>query len=411
MSTPNDNERHFDGFHASRTSGELRGPDGVQRLEPKVMELLFLFTGEPGRVFSRDEILAQLWPGVVVGEESLARAVSKLRKALGDDARAPRHIETIPKRGYRFVSAETVSAVTASRRTPSYLAAGLLAGLLLLLIPGLWIMGNRAPEPDAPAEAVDDADALVARGRDYYFQYTRNDNETAISLFERAIHLTPHHAPAFAGLANALGQRVLRWPDSETEFFRLRDALENGHTRAPAARLQLDRALLMARRAVALDPDDDQSHKALGFILSLQEAFPEALNAYDRAIALNPDAWGAMINTGDLHQITGETDEAVSYFERAFDAMSRAYKREPARILPWQSELGVLIAETHLAQGRRDEAERWYRRVLEIAPLHEAGHTGLVQILVQSGRDDEAALLCANLAQRTGANTVCANLR
>jgi hypothetical protein len=49
-------------------------------------------------------LLSAVWPGVVVGDEALSQAVTKLRKALGDDVRAPTYIETISKRGYRLIA-------------------------------------------------------------------------------------------------------------------------------------------------------------------------------------------------------------------------------------------------------------------------------------------------------------------
>lgn len=108
---------------AVRVSGELSGPDGVQRLEPKVMDLLCLLAVEPGRVWSREELMSALWPGVVVGDDSLARTVSTLRLALGDDAKAPQYVETISKRGYRWIAATSATspiAMTACQLDPTH---------------------------------------------------------------------------------------------------------------------------------------------------------------------------------------------------------------------------------------------------------------------------------------------------
>ena len=99
-------------WRAFRSSGELRGPDGTARLEPRVMELLFLLASRPNEVWSREEIQEALWPGVVVGEDALARLVFKLRRALGDDPKAPRFVETLPKRGYRLRCKPRPSSVT-----------------------------------------------------------------------------------------------------------------------------------------------------------------------------------------------------------------------------------------------------------------------------------------------------------
>jgi Tol biopolymer transport system component/DNA-binding winged helix-turn-helix (wHTH) protein len=73
-------------------------------LTPKAADTLLLLLSGPGHVFAKQEILAFLWPDSFVEEGSVARNVALLRKALGDDAEHPQFIETIPKRGYRWIA-------------------------------------------------------------------------------------------------------------------------------------------------------------------------------------------------------------------------------------------------------------------------------------------------------------------
>ena len=75
------------------------------RLEPKAIGLLVFLAQRAGEVVSREELLTALWPGVVVGDNALTQAVTKLRRALGDTARKPAYIESISKRGYRLIAA------------------------------------------------------------------------------------------------------------------------------------------------------------------------------------------------------------------------------------------------------------------------------------------------------------------
>jgi hypothetical protein len=58
--------------------------------------------GRAGEVVAKQELLDEVWGGRIVGEDALIGAVSQVRKALGDDARSPRFVETLPKRGYRL---------------------------------------------------------------------------------------------------------------------------------------------------------------------------------------------------------------------------------------------------------------------------------------------------------------------
>jgi TolB-like protein/DNA-binding winged helix-turn-helix (wHTH) protein len=130
------------------------------RVEPKVMEVLVCLAAQPGEAVSKETILKTVWPETFVSDDVLIRSISELRRTLRDDAREPRFIETIPKRGYRLIAAverlngsaqhTSSSASLASRdnETPSVrrrpfprwwvvsLAALLLAiGLLLVLNP------------------------------------------------------------------------------------------------------------------------------------------------------------------------------------------------------------------------------------------------------------------------------------
>lgn len=75
------------------------------------MDVLCALMEEPGAVLSRDDLLDKVWRRSHGGEERLTRAISQLRKALADDSRSPRYIETVPKRGYRLVG--SVSEETA----------------------------------------------------------------------------------------------------------------------------------------------------------------------------------------------------------------------------------------------------------------------------------------------------------
>ena len=74
------------------------------RLEPKLMDLLVCLARRPGRVVQPQQIVEEVWRCRYVGQSALSRSVALLRRALGDDARDPRYIETISKRGYRMVA-------------------------------------------------------------------------------------------------------------------------------------------------------------------------------------------------------------------------------------------------------------------------------------------------------------------
>jgi DNA-binding winged helix-turn-helix (wHTH) protein/TolB-like protein len=94
-------------------------------LAPKVSETLRVLLERHGTVVEKSELMRELWPDTTVEEIGLARNISQLRKALGDESEAGRFIETLPKRGYRFVGdvvlegAETDSQPSANPVAPS----------------------------------------------------------------------------------------------------------------------------------------------------------------------------------------------------------------------------------------------------------------------------------------------------
>ena len=96
----------FDRFMLDIGSRELRAGGRSIRLQSQPFEILLLLLGRAGHVVEREELCKRLWPdGTFVDyEHGLNAAIKRLRQALGDDAERPRFIETIPRRGYRFVA-------------------------------------------------------------------------------------------------------------------------------------------------------------------------------------------------------------------------------------------------------------------------------------------------------------------
>ena len=88
-------------------AGRITRDQLTVHLRPQLMDLAVVFATRPTHVLSKEELFAAVWPGQYVAESALARCVAELRQVFGDDARSPRVIETIPKRGYRMVAPVT----------------------------------------------------------------------------------------------------------------------------------------------------------------------------------------------------------------------------------------------------------------------------------------------------------------
>ena len=94
----------FDGWKVDFSSGEISKDGATHRLQDQPLQILDELVKQPGQVVTREQLIARLWPtGVVEFDTGLNSAMRKLRSALGDDAETPRYIETLPRRGYRFI--------------------------------------------------------------------------------------------------------------------------------------------------------------------------------------------------------------------------------------------------------------------------------------------------------------------
>jgi predicted ATPase/DNA-binding winged helix-turn-helix (wHTH) protein len=110
--------KQFDSFRLD-TSNECLWNSGVQiALPPKPFAILRYLVENPGRLITHDELLDALWPETYVQPQVLRTYMLELRKVLGDDAGAPRFIQTVPKRGYCFVAA--VGEAAESRSPASF---------------------------------------------------------------------------------------------------------------------------------------------------------------------------------------------------------------------------------------------------------------------------------------------------
>ena len=96
----------FEGFELDLQTGELR-PDGAPpiSLADQPFRLLAMLVSHPGELVTRDEIRDALWPNgtVVEFEHSISAAMKRLRQALGDSAEKPTYVETLARRGYRWM--------------------------------------------------------------------------------------------------------------------------------------------------------------------------------------------------------------------------------------------------------------------------------------------------------------------
>jgi DNA-binding winged helix-turn-helix (wHTH) protein len=242
----------FGPFTLDAGSFALHRGDTALPLPPKLLDLLRYLVARPAALVSKEELFQSLWPDVVVTENALTQAVSDLRQALGDDRSSPTYIQTVAKRGYRFVARVEVtgndSAPARRRRETSSL----------------------------------DAHRALAEGRLQLESLDASEVAVAIENFTRALDLDPSLSGAYVGLANA-------------HFWMYEMSRHRDHR--DAALLSL--AIEQAECAVALDGELGEAHATLAYLLAGANRCEEARAAAQRAIALEPGYWGHYFRLGN----------------------------------------------------------------------------------------------------------------
>lgn len=352
----------FGMFEADLRSCELRKNGVKVKIQELPFRALTLLLSHPHEVLSREQFRQALWPdGVFVDfGRGISSAINRLRDALGDSAENPIFIETVERRGYRWIAPThvppppviapivpprpvlvrtEVEKAPPAAPSPAHRWTLLLFPALALLL-ALWSFwpkfraakantaGPAKMAVAAPGAAAHTANAeaqqFYLKGRFYWEKRTPDGLNKALDFFTQAIVHDPNYAPAYVGLADCYN-------------------LLREYTLMPASEAY-PRALAAARKAVELDEQSSEAHASLAFALFWGEwDFAGADREFRRAIELNP-------NNAVAHHWYATCLASLSRYPEAVAEIERAQTLEPASkaIL---ADKGNLI----FGAGRRDE--------------------------------------------------------
>lgn len=372
-------EIRFDGWTLLRPSGELLRDGQRIRMQTQPLQILEELLARPGELVTREQLIARLWPkGVVDFDTALNSAVHRLRTALGDHAETPRYIETIPRRGYRFIgrldpptvaSQETGTAPVAPVPGPAQTAPPrargwpLAAALLLIAVASAGVWTSRVEVAGMETEGsggsgVAQANERYLRAQFFFHRRSPGDVVLARKYYEEAIQLDPGFASAWAGLAGTY------WIDTVQG----RLPREQGLPKVREA----------AERALAADPGIAEAHLRLAGYWSLVGDPRKQAEHLRRAVELEPDNPMVLVARASEKQMEGRSDEAIELQRRAVEA-------DPLSVVTRYNLASLL----YLA-GRLEEAEIELLEVRQLNPSPGYSNETLARIMILQGRLGEA---------------------
>lgn len=354
----------FEDFEADLSAGELRKHGFRIRLQEKPFQVLAAILERPGQLITREKLHQRLWGAetFVDFDNNLNTAVYRLREALGDTAETPRFIETLPKKGYRFMASTIVADAAASAdeagsapRTRAWRVA-LASSVLSLALGGAAYLAFNAGSAAALANSSNpQARESFLKGQ-YLLEKSGVENaQRAARFFEEAIVADPQFARAHAALATALtASSTLR-----------RESV----TRAKAA----------AARAIALDASLAEAHHRLASLYVYDDwDWAAAGEWFERAVRLAPDSATIHHSYAGFFSLMGE-------HERALAEMQRALQLDPVSV--------AVSADTGwywFVARRYDEAIAQSKKALELDGQHRGAHSYIVLALQAKGETGDA---------------------
>lgn len=433
-------------------ANELGRDAETVRIEPKAMQVLMVLADHAGDVVRRDDLLARVWPGVVVGDEALTQTIIKLRRALGDNPRAPDYIETISKGGYRLIapvrSADGVTsnggAVDNPVRSDPAIAIGAaprsvwhrlrwpaLAAGFVILAAIAWFAATHTPAPtDAqaseswdgptprpltisvlPFESVGSGDhTYLARGiaNDLMGSLSRDANLRLIRAPSDGASATPGRGARYVVdgsvqrdgallrihihvVDTTTGQQL--WSERIERPFGDLFATQDEIVRRLAAALpqQLNDAArreLAKRYTTSLDAYDNFLRAQSLFLVRQSEGNEEAREFYRKALAIDPKFARAYAGLA----MTYAMEARLRATGDPAPALARAFElAETARLIdPDIPEVYFALGFVHVQSRRHDLALKNLHRAIELNPSFADAHAFVGGIHTYTGEASRA---------------------
>ncbi len=395
--------KRFGDFEFDSRARQLRKHGHTIRLHGQPLEILGLLLERPAQVVLREELRARLWPQdtFVDFEHSLNAAVNKLREALDDDANNPRFIETVPRRGYRFISAVGLHD---SQNLLGEWSSPRIQSLVVLPLENL----SNDPEQEYFADGMTDQlitnlaqiSALKVISRTSAMRYKGTKKSLPEIARELHVDAVVEGAVMWVGGRVRISAQLIEAPTDyhlwAASYERdLRDVLsmQEEVTRAIASEIRVNLSAQEQARLASTRPIDPEAYR-----LYLKgryywnkrslEGFQKAIEYFQQATAKDPAYALAYVGLADTYTY-------FSFFDVVppREAMPKA-KAAAARALEIDNRLG----EAHVSLGYVSYMYDWdwpaagkhFEQALTLNPAYSRAHTFYPFYLSSLGRSEEA---------------------
>lgn len=368
----------FGAFEFDGDSYELTRGGVPVALAPQPARVLALLLSDPGRVVTREEFRAHLWGDQVNVDfgHGLNSCLSQLRATLGETAEEPIFVQTVPRRGYRFIGPVEVVVrelpVRVTNGAPDWMgrvarfrSAAVVAVVMAVLTVALgYRYGGSHADPASSVDGLTDETApdrgyasprtgspgheIYLTARALYERGTQHHLSAAIPAFEEALEIDPGLGPAWAGLALALAESELpaaekreRVAKAATRALEIDPALGDAHVALGLVAVHQDHDLTEARahfqRAVQHAPGEPKTHQGLAAVLAALGEPRKAVAEAEKALRLDPLSVGARADAASVYYLARRYDEAIA-------AARQVVEIEPSIERAWNALLFAAVA-------------------------------------------------------------------
>ena len=363
----------FGNFRFEPASARLFAHDNEIRLTRKAGLVLAALLERPGAPVSKQELFASVWRGTVVGDDALVSCIQELRKALGDDSKQPRYIETRHRLGYRFVAAVETASLQPERVTGSATPASSPAAIAVLPFADMSAERNLDYLCEGLAEELIDAlthvDGLRVSARTSSFQF-----RGAHDLRDVGRRLGVNSL--LEGSVRKSGDRLritVQLIDAATGFHQWSEKFERSAADVFAVQEEIAATVASTLRGGNLTPRERRAVRRTPTVIETYECFlrgrqrmhsmqqphmNEARELFQRAIELDAGYAPAWAGLATLHALLYEWWGSLEQDLNEADRASRI-----------AMELAPDLADAHLARGFALSVQRRYE---EAQPRFEA---------------------------------------